>query len=409
MRLLFLTDNFPPEVNAPASRTYEHCREWVKKGAEVVVITCAPNFPFGKTYANYKNKRYQTEVISGIKVIRVWSFMAPNKGFFLRTLDFMSFAFSSFWAGLFLKTDVVIATSPQFFTALSGRILSSIKRKPFVLEIRDLWPEQILVNTGMKRNALIKYFEWEAKKCYKKADLIVVVTDSYVKKIEDKGIDSNKIVVVKNGVDRSVFSPKPKNTHLEEEFDLQGKFVVGYIGTIGLSQNIPFIVDCISAFNKLPESANFKVHFLFVGEGAEKETAIRKSKEHQLKNVTFIGQVKKEEMPEYLSLIDISLVPLRKSNLFLSVIPSKLFELGAMEIPVLLGVEGEAKKLIERFHSGTSYLPEDKESFLKQLLKMVENEQQLDDFKKGGRLLAKEYDRQKLALLLFQNIEPIVS
>ncbi len=156
MRILFLTDNFPPEVNAPATRTYEHCREWVKNGAEVTVLTCAPNFPFGKTYENYKNKIYQTEIIDAIKVIRVWSYMAPNKGFMLRTLDFISFSFTSFLFGLFVKTDVVMATSPQFFTALSGRSLSYFKRKPYVLEIRDLWPAQILVTTNMKRNMLIK-------------------------------------------------------------------------------------------------------------------------------------------------------------------------------------------------------------------------------------------------------------
>src|SRR5690606_18099874 len=127
MRILFLTDNFPPEVNAPASRTFEHSREWVKNGVEVTVITCAPNFPYGKTYENYKNKIYQSEVIEGIKVIRVWSFMAPNKGFILRTLDFISFSITAFFAGLFIKTDVVMATSPQFFTALSGRALAFFK------------------------------------------------------------------------------------------------------------------------------------------------------------------------------------------------------------------------------------------------------------------------------------------
>ena len=131
MKILFLTDNFPPEVNAPATRTYEHCREWVKQGAEVTVITCAPNFPQGKVYDGYKNKLYQTEMVDGIKVIRVWSYIVANKGFIKRTLDFISFSVTAFLAGLFVKTDLIIATSPQFFTALAGRVLSRWKRRPY--------------------------------------------------------------------------------------------------------------------------------------------------------------------------------------------------------------------------------------------------------------------------------------
>src|SRR5680860_563989 len=140
MKLLFLTDNFPPELNAPATRTYEHCREWVKEGMEVTVITCFPNFPKGKIFPGYKNKLYQIEEMEGIKVIRVWSFIAENKGMAKRFIDFISFAVSGFLAGLFQKDiDKIIITSPQFFVSFSGYLLSLLKRKPWVFEVRDLW------------------------------------------------------------------------------------------------------------------------------------------------------------------------------------------------------------------------------------------------------------------------------
>ena len=158
MRILFLTDNFPPEVNAPASRTYDHAKEWVKAGHDVTVITCFPNFPKGEVYDGYRNKLYQREQVDGINVIRVWSYIAANKGFFKRTLDFISFSITSFIAGLFVKTDVIVATSPQFFTALSGRTLSFWKRKPWVMEVRDLWPESIKTVGAMKDNLFIRYF-----------------------------------------------------------------------------------------------------------------------------------------------------------------------------------------------------------------------------------------------------------
>lgn len=268
MRVLFLTDNFPPEVNAPATRTYEHCKEWVKQGVDVTVITCAPNFPFGKTYKGYKNKMFQKETIDNIKVIRVWSYMTPNKGFFFRTLDFISFSITSFFAGLFIPSDAIMATSPQFFTALSGRTLSFFKRKPFILEIRDLWPEQILASTNMKRNTLIKYFEREELKCYKRANLIVTVTDSFVDIITSRGISKNKFLVVKNGVDREQFRFLKKDASLLNEYGFNEKKIVGYIGTHGISQNLVFIIEAIHEFNKLNYN---NVHFFFIGEGAEKE------------------------------------------------------------------------------------------------------------------------------------------
>ena len=160
MKILFLTDNFPPEVNAPATRTYEHCKEWVSSGADVTVITCAPNFPKGKVFEGYKNKLYQKEDVDGIKVIRVWTYITANKGFAKRILDYISFMISSFIAGLFIKTDVIIATSPQFFTAISGRWLSFWKRKKWIMEVRDLWPESIKAVGAMDTNPAIRLFEF---------------------------------------------------------------------------------------------------------------------------------------------------------------------------------------------------------------------------------------------------------
>ena len=179
MKILFLTDNFPPEVNAPASRTYEHVWEWKKWGHTITVITCFPNFPQGKVYAGYKNQWCKTEMMDGIKVVRVWSYIAANKGFLKRTLDYISFSVTSFLMGLFQQSDIIVATSPQFFTALSGRTLSYVKRVPWVMEVRDLWPESIKTVGMMKNNLWIRYFEQEERWCYQSARKIVVVTDSF--------------------------------------------------------------------------------------------------------------------------------------------------------------------------------------------------------------------------------------
>ena len=159
-RILFLTDNFPPEVNAPATRTLEHAREWVKKGHDVTVITCAPNFPHGKVYDGHSNALISKELMDGIRVVRVWTYIAANEGFVKRILDYISFAVMSFLAGLFIRTDVIVATSPQFFTAVAGRALSAVKFKPWVMEVRDLWPESIVAVGAMSEGRVYRFLEW---------------------------------------------------------------------------------------------------------------------------------------------------------------------------------------------------------------------------------------------------------
>ena len=259
MKILFLTDNFPPEVNAPATRSYEHCKEWVQRGIDVTIITCFPNFPQGKIYKGYKNKLYQSEFIDGIHVIRVWTYITANEGFIKRTLDYISFSVSGFIAGLFQKTDIIIATSPQFFTALSGRTLSFWKRKPWIMEVRDLWPESIKTVGAMNENILIRYFEWQEKRCYHSAKKIVVVTDSFKRRLVERGIDSSKIEVVKNGVNRSLFVPVVKDLQLLNELGLQNKKIIGYIGTHGMAHKLDFILQCAKG---MEGRSNY--HFLFL-------------------------------------------------------------------------------------------------------------------------------------------------
>ena len=203
MRILFFTDNFPPESNAPANRTYEHCIEWVKQGVDVTVITCNPNFPAGKIFDGHKNKIYQKEMMDGIKVVRVWTYITQNRGTLRRMMDYLSFAFMSFFVSLFLKTDVIVATSPQLFTAVGGFMASFIKRKPWIMEVRDLWPESIKALDAINNSSVIGLLEKLVKYLYKKADQIIVVTDTFKERLQEEGVASDKIKVIKNGVNRS--------------------------------------------------------------------------------------------------------------------------------------------------------------------------------------------------------------
>lgn len=402
MKILFLTDNFPPEVNAPATRTYEHCKEWVKDGADVTVITCVPNFPQGKVYAGYKNKLFQKEVIDGINVIRVWSYITANEGFVKRTLDFISFSVTSFWAGLFQKTDLIVATSPQFFTALSGRTLAFWKRTKWVMEVRDLWPESIKTVGVLKDNPIIRYFEWEEKRCYKSAQKIVVVTDSFKKKLIARGVSEDKIFVVKNGVNRDLFKPIPKDKELLEELGLEGKKIIGYIGTHGMAHKLDFILQCA----KLLEQDGYKeYHFIFIGTGAEKNNLLKLRNTLNVSNVTMLDPVSKKEVKRYISILDVALINLRKSDLFETVIPSKIFENAGMKIPILMGVKGEACEIVESYKAGICFEPEDVDDFQKKLHTILNESKLYIACQKGCVELAKDFDRKILARKMLNILE----
>lgn len=398
MKILFLTDNFPPEVNAPATRTYEHCCEWVKAGHEVTIITCFPNYPTGKVYKGYKNALFgKTEWMNGMKVIRVWSYMTANKGFAKRILDFISFSITSFFAGLFQSCDIIIATSPQFFTALSGRTLHWFKRKPWIMEVRDLWPDSIKAVGAMKGNFVLDYFSKEEKWCYQSADKIVVVTNSFKRDIIAKGIPAEKIHVIKNGSNTELFKPREKSQELLDKYHLHGKKVLGYIGTLGMAHKIDFLIDCIKGSEEYV--------LMILGNGAEREALEHKITEEQIANVILLDSVPKMEVPEYIALQDAALINLRKSDLFKTVIPSKIFETAAMRIPILLGVDGEAREIVEEFGAGIYYEPENAEDFKQKLHTLFSSEETYKACQEGGERLAQAYDRKRLASTMLEIIE----
>jgi len=392
MKIIFLTDNFPPEYNAPATRTYEHCREWVKQGAEVTVITCFPNFPTGRIFEGYKNQWKRTEYMDGIKVIRVWSFVSANRGTFKRSLDFLSFAVASFLCGLTIKCDLIVATSPQFFTAISGWVLGFFKRKKWVMEVRDIWPESIKAVEAVESNSIISLLEKIEIFLYKSAWKVIVVTDSFKANLIRRGIASNKIFVIKNGVDLSVYRPGERNRGLMHKLGIPDGFIIGYVGTHGLAHSLDFIIHSISKL----KSGDF--HFLFIGDGAEKNNLLKQAESLQLKNVTFLDPVKKSEISSYLSMMDIALVPLRKSSTFESVIPSKVFESVAMNIPILLGVNGETRSIVESYNSGIYFEPENELDFIEKLFLMRKKIK--DDptyFLSGCKRMSEDFNRSHLA------------
>lgn len=394
MHILFLTDNFPPEGNAPATRTFEHAREWVKKGHKVTVVTCAPNFPEGKVFNGYKNSWLRKDQIDGINIWRVKTYITANEGFLKRTLDFVSFMFSSFVFGLFSrKVDVVIGTSPQFFTVISAWALAKVKRVPFIFELRDIWPASITAVGAMQKNKVISFLEKLELFLYNQADSIISVTHSFKKELIDRGVDSCKIDVVLNGVDLSTYKPLGyKSNRFLDEYNLHGKFIVGYIGTHGLAHALDNVV---AAAELLAGSNN--IRFIFAGGGADKPRIERLVREKKLNNVIFIPRQPKELMPELLSLCDISLVHLKNVKLFETVIPSKIFESMGMGLPLIIAApKGEATKIIQDTDSGLIIEPEQPQQLVEAISKLQENSI-LQYFQEHSLHASLKFDRAKLA------------
>jgi glycosyltransferase involved in cell wall biosynthesis len=394
MHILFLTHYFPPEVNAPASRTYENTKRWVRAGHKVTVITCAPNHPNGVVYPGYENKWRQWDENDGVRVLRVKSYLSANKGVGNRSLNYFSYLLSAVaFCRMVKRVDLVVSTSPQFFCGLSGYFVSRLHRCPWVVEIRDLWPESIHAVGAVRGRGVIGLLERIERFLYQKPDHIVALTPAFKRHIAARGIPPEKIDIVTNGADLEQFSPLPKRNGFRERHGLNGKFIAAYVGTHGMAHALETILEAAKRLEGQPE-----IRFLLVGDGAERENLLKRKEELGLKNVLMLPQQKKEQVPEILAASDACLVLLRKTELFKTVIPSKIFEAMAMERPIILGVDGQAREIVEQSGGGVFVEPENSGRLAETVLKMSRDSAGTELIgKEGGRFVRQHYDRDKLA------------
>lgn len=394
MQILFMSDNFPPESNAPATRLWEHATRWVREGHEVTVITCVPNFPEGKLYAGFKNKWRQIDVMDGIRVVRVKTYITANEGFVKRTLDYMSFMLMGFFFGLFeRRPDVVVATSPQFFCAIGGWALSIAHWRPFVFELRDLWPASIMAVGAMQKSRMIAFLERIEMFLYHRARHIISVTESFRDDLVRRGVPAEKISVIRNGVDLDRYQVRPRDADLESEFELSHKFVVGYMGTHGMAHALPKVLE---AAEQLLDHEN--IAFFFAGSGAERGTVERSVRERKLRNVRLIPRQPKERMPALWSLCDLSLVPLRDNPVFATVIPSKIFESMGMGVAILMSLpKGEATSIIMEDDVGICVPPEDPKAMADAILDLANSPDKLQSLRENSLAAAQKYSRDRLA------------
>src|SRR5436190_14494182 len=346
-------------MGAPAARVSELSHHWAAAGHDVTVLTGFPNHPDGKLRPEYR-KHFRglvfREQVGLVNVVRSWLLPFPNRKAYERMLNYGSFCLSAGTTGSFLsRPDVVIATSPQLLAGLSGWWVAKFKRVPFVLEVRDLWPESLAaVGAGNANSFLYRILHNVAGFLYRKASHIVVVTPAFRDHlIKHWQVSPEKISVIQNGVETKLFCPGTSES-LRKDLSIENRFVVSYIGTMGMAHGLETILEAAERL----QNAVSDVLFMLVGEGADRERIQAIAAATDLTNVRFVTQQPREKIPLYISASDVCLVLLKKSEVFDTVIPTKMLEFMACGRPVILGVGGQSRKILEAARAGLCVEPE---------------------------------------------------
>jgi colanic acid biosynthesis glycosyl transferase WcaI len=397
IRILYLSQYFPPEMGAPAARVHELSREWAALGHEVTVLTGFPNHPTGVIPPEYRGQFIRRERLDGINVVRTPIYAAANQGLIKRGLNYTSYAASAALLGPFLtdRPDVVIATSPQMLTAVAGLAISALKRVPFVFEVRDLWPRSIVeVGALSAHHPAIRLLEQLEMFLYSKADRIVTVTDAFIDELGDRGVPRAKMRVVKNGVDLDLFRPSPRENEVRRELGFSSDdFICLYVGTHGMAHGLETILHAAEQLREHPD-----VRFVLVGEGAEKVGLKETARSMKLDSVTFVDKQARSRVALYLAASDLSLVLLRKRPLFKTVLPSKIFEIMGSARPMVLTVDGEARQLVEEARSGVFVPPEDPVALSEAILRLKKSPSLCAEMGSSGRAFVEaRFSRKSLA------------
>lgn len=382
MKILFLCQYFPPEPGAPAARTHEHAKEWVRMGHEVTVVCGIPNHPDGEVPLNYRHKYVYEEILDDIRVLRCWFLVAANTGRVRRSIAFISFMLASLYWGMVKggRADVVMATSPQLLCGLAGYGVALVKRALFVFEVRDLWPRQI-IDLGVLRNPwLITLLRGVERFLYRKAAIIITVAEAARRELVQSGVPPEKIHTITNAIALDVFKPQPRLGAMRYRYGWGERTLVMYIGTHGLSQGLETV---LAAARELEERED--LHFVFVGSGAERESLIKTAEQGGLKNVEFIPNQPRPDMPDFYAAADICLVPLKQRGVFLTNIPSKMFEIMACARPIILGVEGQGREILEEAGAGIAVPPEDPHALAAAIRALADDSEARRRYGENGR------------------------
>lgn len=408
MKLLIHTQYFPPEIGAPQNRLYELALRLQNLGIDVTVLTAMPNYPNMEIHEAYGNQDYIYEEMQGLKVHRASIFVSKSKSIAKRLLNYFSFVWSSYWVGknkLESKYDFILCESPPLFLGISSYRLAKIKNAKFIFNVSDLWPESA-EKLGLVKNPLfLKMATRLEETLYSKAALITGQTKGIVENIAER-FPKKKIYWLPNGVDVNYYNPDNIVSNWREENGFQKKDKLFlYAGIIGHAQGLEVILKAADLLRNEKQAK-----FILLGNGPCKADLLKMSKQLRLDNLIFLDPVSKKEMPYILKAVDIALIPLKKLDLFKGAIPSKIFENLAMRVPIILGVEGEARQLfIEEAEAGLFYEPGNEKALAENIKHLLNNEELIEHFgKNGAEYVAEKFNRDTLAADFYNQLKKIL-
>ena len=407
MRILFFSHYFPPEGTACANRTFAHCKRWSAAGHDVTVVTCFPHHPGGTLYPGYRNRLRKIEYIERVRVVRVFTYLAANKGIWKRAVNHASYLLAAVLFGFFeRKPDIVIATSGSFFCGCTGVLISKFRRLPLLLEIRDLLPESIVAVGAIRSKAITRILERLEQWMYRGARHIVTVGDGYRQGLIDRGVEPERISIVMNGVDRERFQPRPKDRKLADRLGVTDRFVVTYCGSIGMAHGLEVVLRAAAL---LWERGRREIVFLMVGDGAECRDLRAQAVRQGLHNVIFTGSLDRGLIANVLSISDVCFVHLKKAKTFEAVMPSKIFEAATMARPMILGIRGFAQEFVEKAACGLCMEPSNELELVDAILRLSDDANLRERLGRAGHAyVVGQFDRDRMAERYLQIIEQVL-
>lgn len=405
MKIVYLSQYYPPEMGAPAARVSAFARRWARAGHDVTVLTTFPNHPTGVVAAEYRGRARAIEIDQGVRVVRTYIYAAANKGIVKRSISYASFSLTAVaqgW-GPIGRPDVLIATSPQFLALASGWVLSRLRGVPLVVEIRDLWPDSIVAVGALPASSpLVKILRVAERFAYAQADLVLSVTRSFVPIVKERG--ARRVAFVPNGADPRSFEPPGDREALRARFGLPSGFVASFVGTIGMAHGLDVVLEAAARLRDRPD-----VLFWLVGEGAQRAELEALARRQGLSNVRFEGQVPRGDVPAVLGASDAAMVLLRPDPVFETVLPSKMFEAMAARCPVVLGVRGEAQALLEESGAGVAIAPGDGAALADAVLTLAADpERRIRLGANGLSFVTERYSHDALAARYLETLRSLV-
>jgi len=413
MRILYLSQYFFPEMGATQIRAYDNAYNWVHLGHQVTMIAEIPNHPAGVVPPEFRGKLYQRDTLDGIDVIRVWVKASPVKNFRNRLLFYLSYMVSAALAGLFISRghyDLVYASSPPLFVGGAALIISTLRRIPFIFEVRDLWPESAVALGEIRSPKIVAWATHFEEACYHKAEKVIVVTRGILSNLLERGFPATKIELVPNGANTDLFDYRAEDRErLRAGLGLQGKLVAIYAGIHGVAQNLEFVIVAATLLKDHPE-----IHFLFIGEGPKKRELVEMVEKYKLTNITMLPEQPHQVVPSYLSAADVALIPLRDIELFKGAVPSKMYDAWACRRPILLSIDGEARQIMEQARAGHFIQPGDAQALATSLINMESTQDEWKVMGENGRNFtvrnnSRRAQAEKLATLLQATLDQFKS